>query len=317
MNATPPWSRRRATQPARVTVLPTCSARRLPASCVRITGVAPRRGDDGAADDRAAQVDFRRGPRVGVRIDLVAAADVLDLVAPPRRPGTTRTGCPGARRSGSACRTAAGRRATSVGMPRARSRSAIASLPGAGLLVGQATSTALTAPSGRRSAAPGPSSGTKVREMPKRCRPLGRSSARRRPARRSGRRSRPTRAARSRPCRSRRPCRCSSRGRGRCCRSGHHPDPVAGHRRAALDAPRRARRAPGPAARARPRAPGPARRTRCRSPAIPARRKARLRLLVVSPASPSRVADRLARQLVELVDDADHRRRRRWRRCPR
>ena len=36
--ATPPWSRRRATQPARVTVWPTCSARRAPASWVRITG---------------------------------------------------------------------------------------------------------------------------------------------------------------------------------------------------------------------------------------------------------------------------------------
>ena len=37
MKITPPWSRRRATQPARVTVCPTCSARRVPARWVRIT----------------------------------------------------------------------------------------------------------------------------------------------------------------------------------------------------------------------------------------------------------------------------------------
>ena len=37
MKITPPWSRRRATQPARVTVCPTCSARRVPARWLRIT----------------------------------------------------------------------------------------------------------------------------------------------------------------------------------------------------------------------------------------------------------------------------------------
>ena len=42
--ATPPWSRRRATQPARVTVVPACSSRSVPAEWVRITGGAPRGG---------------------------------------------------------------------------------------------------------------------------------------------------------------------------------------------------------------------------------------------------------------------------------
>ncbi len=37
MKITPPWSRRRATQPARVTVVPASAARRPPASWVRIT----------------------------------------------------------------------------------------------------------------------------------------------------------------------------------------------------------------------------------------------------------------------------------------
>ena len=37
MKITPPWSRRRATHPARVTVCPACSARRVPAAWVRIT----------------------------------------------------------------------------------------------------------------------------------------------------------------------------------------------------------------------------------------------------------------------------------------
>src|SRR6185503_11054577 len=39
---TPPWSRRRATQPASVTVVPACDARNMPASCERIKVELPR-----------------------------------------------------------------------------------------------------------------------------------------------------------------------------------------------------------------------------------------------------------------------------------
>ena len=48
--ATPPWSRRRATQPASVTVSPACSARSVPASCVRITAGFSRRCADEAVE---------------------------------------------------------------------------------------------------------------------------------------------------------------------------------------------------------------------------------------------------------------------------
>ena len=51
-------------------------------------------------------VGCRRLPGGRVGVDLVPAADVLDLVAGlPPPPGTTRTGCRAARRTGSACRT--------------------------------------------------------------------------------------------------------------------------------------------------------------------------------------------------------------------
>src|SRR5690554_6586084 len=117
-NVTPPWSRRRATQPASVTVWPTCVARSVPASWVRITGSLPRSGcpaspgtpyrrtgdPDQRTDERArrptgtaprpppaaaspvgghdhrVQVVGRRGPGLRIRGDLLAAADVLDLV---------------------------------------------------------------------------------------------------------------------------------------------------------------------------------------------------------------------------------------------
>ena len=78
-NATPPWSRRRATHPARVTVSPTWAALRVPASWVRITAAPSVDGDAGGGGLRPA------GSRCRDRRRLVAAADVLDLVPAPGR----------------------------------------------------------------------------------------------------------------------------------------------------------------------------------------------------------------------------------------
>src|SRR5258706_14040016 len=80
---TPPWSRRRATQPASVTVVPASAPRRVPDSWDRITGspsanyarrpiLSPQRGG---------HVLGRGVPVVAGRGDLLAGADVLDLVA--------------------------------------------------------------------------------------------------------------------------------------------------------------------------------------------------------------------------------------------
>ncbi len=62
---------------------------------------------------------------------------------PRRSPGTTRTGCRGARHNGSACRTSARTPRLSVGMPRERSVAATAALAGRESSSIRATRTAL------------------------------------------------------------------------------------------------------------------------------------------------------------------------------
>ena len=148
MKVTPPWSRRRATQPASVTVWPACSARSEPASWVRITCLSPR----------DVQV-------CGVGGDLLAAPDVLDLVC--CRPGTRRRGCRGARRTGSACRTSARSRP-----PRWRCRGGAARVAtvlagGARLLVDQGDQHRARAPWGRARGRRRRTAGSSVRETPK------------------------------------------------------------------------------------------------------------------------------------------------------
>ena len=91
---TPPWSRRRATQPARTTSVPTSRAaqRRPPDGC------GSRRSSD-QLGGRARSRSARRRPARRVGVDLLTGADVTHLV--PHRPaaGTRRTGCRAARRT--------------------------------------------------------------------------------------------------------------------------------------------------------------------------------------------------------------------------
>ena len=199
--ATPPWSRRRATQPARVTVWPTCSARRAPASCVRINGeslllvwcvgrVACVGRVVGAGHDPGAEVGGRGPPRVGVRLDLVAA-DRMSFTSwrrVARSPGTTRTGCPGARRTGSACRTSAGSRRPRWGSPARAAAGRRRRSPARDSSSGSATSTALgtarSAVSTPRCDAAGPACRL---DAERDARPRGTSCGRRWRGRRSGR----------------------------------------------------------------------------------------------------------------------------------
>src|SRR5215469_5139554 len=62
MNTTPPWSRRRATQPARTTRSPSCSARRVPASWVRIIASLPPCCRPRLDKPRLAHAAFRLAP---------------------------------------------------------------------------------------------------------------------------------------------------------------------------------------------------------------------------------------------------------------
>ncbi len=130
---------RRPTQPESVTVAPASAARRFPARWVRSTiglslkrgrsrGAARRQGARAslAADDARLEVVGGRRPGVGVGGNLVTRADVLDLAVARPRLGTTRTGFPGGRRTGSACRTWRRWATPRTAIPRARSASAIA-----------------------------------------------------------------------------------------------------------------------------------------------------------------------------------------------
>ena len=187
---------------------------------------APARERSAGVDDRVGRsgrcvpAQVTRQAVRGVGVDLVAGADVLDLVAvAPRRPGTRRTGCRAGRRSGSACRTSprSARPRTGCRAPQRR----VATRREASRLSSSTTATSTAAGVERLAVRPrlATSRCTRPGQRRSRCRRRGRSCGRRWRASRSGRPSTPSPTTRTRRAGSRRPCRCSSRGRGRCCRS--------------------------------------------------------------------------------------------------
>src|SRR5258705_2161666 len=81
MNVTSPWSRRRSTEPASVTVSPTSAARSSPAVCVRSISLVPRVREERALAGRAGLMIVRvrrRPPEGGLRIFRHVTTDLGD-----------------------------------------------------------------------------------------------------------------------------------------------------------------------------------------------------------------------------------------------